>query len=168
MANEKKAIFALGQIARRHPNGAALLFKRKGIDGKATGQQLAAAIKSGKISAGELYEGTYGQAFDAWNDFAPNAAISVLNAQAAAAAKKKEAEKGKFENIINTLLGTANQAADIYAKFKNPGQSAQPDPAQMAAPSEQPAGKVAPWMIFAGAGAVVVILIIVLLFVKKK
>lgn len=164
----RRAVIALGKIARRYPIGTASLFEGAGIESNVTGESLAHALRSGRVTAGQLYDHTYGRAVSSWSEFNPLnnvKALEIVGGPMDKQAQQNQATKGKFENIVNTLLGSANQAAEIYTKFKTAGQPAVAvDPAA----GSGPVAKKMPWGIIAGAAALVVILVVVLLMLRKK
>ena len=163
MANEQRAIIALNEIVKRYPAGTASLFEGKGIAVPATGRNLAKALKNGDITTGQLYDRTLGAA-DSFNDLSGNSiAMTAIMDKAKA---DSQASKGKFANAINTLLGTAQQAANIYGQFKAPGAPSAPMAGTGAdSPDNTPA---VPWALIAAGVGLVVVLVVVLVMIRKK
>ena len=166
MATKEKAIYALNTIAKRYPQGTASLFSGAGLRVRPTGHNIAVALTKGDITARQLYHKTLGTGFD---DFNPLASVqTAYNASQSGSGSKttnKEAGASKFENIVNGLLSTANQAADIYGKFKSPSAGDQPAIIDQG-PASSPA-KSMPWGLIAGGAGLVVVLIVVLFMLKK-
>jgi len=168
MESNDRATRALTEIVKRYPTGTASLFTGAGIPARPTGRNLAHALRKGHVTPRQLYAKTLGANFDNFN------ISNNLNAAALAGAKlpgntpapQATAGAGKFENIINGLLNTANQAADIYGKFKSTGpQGAGIEATQ---PVNQPAGKPMPWGLIAAGAGLVIVLVVVLVMLKKK
>jgi len=160
---KRRAVIALGRLAKNYPAGTASLFDGAGIPGDVSGQTLANAITSGRITAGQLYDHTHGSAFNAYSDVTGGATDKQ--------GQQNQANKGKFENIMNTLLGTAGQVAQIYGQCKTAGQPSAPGgaPNQPAMPVEAAAAaKKTPWALIGAAVGVLVILVVVLVMIRKK
>lgn len=164
MDSSIKATRAMNEIVKRYPSETASLFTGVGIKARPTGKNLVIALKRGHVTPRQLFHKTLGSSYDDFNsgDIKMIAGVGAPAGPTAA----KEAGASKFENILNGLLSTASQAADIYGKFKNPGT---PGAAiQEPQPMNQPAGKAMPWGLIAAGAGVVIVLVVVLVMLKKK
>jgi hypothetical protein len=144
----------LDKIARQYPSDIAALFSGSRINARPSGRALSAALRSGKITPGKLYDSTFGNYSNATGD-------------------EKKDEKSKFQSLLDTVMGTAKQAADIYTQVKtnkDPGQAQDQthhDNNTNTGNGNARMRKKMPWLPIA-AGAIVVILVIVLIILKRK
>ncbi|MCX6265868.1 MAG: hypothetical protein NTW16_00720 [Bacteroidetes bacterium] len=167
MVSKERAVRAFSEIVKRYPKGTASLFSGAGIKARPTGRNLAIALTKRHIHPRQLYAKTMGYGYSDFNPLNNLKTAALVNPAAVpGGSSQAQAQAGasKFENIVNTLLGTANQAADIYGKFKNPGADPVMEPQAAAAQG----GKSIPWPLIAAGAGLVIVLVVVLIMLKKK
>ncbi|MCX6250725.1 MAG: hypothetical protein NTX61_08235 [Bacteroidetes bacterium] len=161
MNNDKRAVHALETIVKQYPAGTASLFSGHLSNVPPTGKNLTAAIRRGDISSYDLYDATFG----AYSDLSGNDPIfQAIATNAGISTSAKPEEKSKFVSALDTILGTASKAADIYAKINpkaKPRQEHEQDNSVVTKAAKSP------WLLIA-AVAIVVVIVVVLVITKKK